>query len=88
MRAYTLNGRAAAYAGLGEFDRALSEFEKSISFCPQNAWVYYNRAEAYENRGDKAKAIADYKLALTMKSPKLNTLKRKYAETKLKTLFR
>ena len=87
VRAYILNGRGAAFAGLGEFDRALDEFEKSISLCPQNAWVFYNRAEAYENRGAKAKAVADYKLALTLSNPKLNTRKRKYAEVKVKALL-
>lgn len=86
LRAFALNGRAAAYAGLGEFDRALSEFEKSITLCPQNAWVYYNRAEAYERRGRTAEALENYKLALTMKSPRLNALRRQNAELKIKTL--
>jgi tetratricopeptide (TPR) repeat protein len=87
VQAYSLSGKAAAHAGLGDFDRALGEFEKSISLCPENAWVYYNRAEAYENRGDRARAIADYKLALRMNNPKLPILKKRYAETKLKTLL-
>ncbi|HEV2195626.1 MAG TPA: tetratricopeptide repeat protein [Candidatus Acidoferrum sp.] len=86
LRAFALNGRAAAYAGLGEFDRALTEFENSILLCPQNAWVYYNRAEAYERRGRTAEALENYKLALTMKSPSLNALRRQKAELKVKTL--
>jgi tetratricopeptide (TPR) repeat protein len=53
----------------GDFDRALSEFENSIILCPQNAWVYYHRAEAYERRGRTAEALENYRLALTMKSP-------------------
>jgi tetratricopeptide (TPR) repeat protein len=87
VQAYVLNGRAAGYGARGEFDRALNEFEKSISLCPENAWVYYNRALTYEHRGDNASAAADYKRALAMKSPKLNTLRRKYAETKVKALL-
>lgn len=86
LRAFMLNGRAAAYAGLGDFERALSEFENSIMLCPQNAWVYYNRAEAYERRGRTAEALENYKLALTMKSPRLNALRRENAELKVKTL--
>jgi tetratricopeptide (TPR) repeat protein len=86
LRAFALNGRAASYAGLGEFDRALSEFENSILLCPQNAWVYYNRAEAYERRGETANALENYKLALTMKRPKLNAQRRRNAELKVKTL--
>ncbi len=60
---------------------------QSPHYCPENAWVYYNRAEAYENRGDRARAIADYKVALRMNNPKLPILKKRYAETKLKTLL-
>lgn len=88
LRAFALNGRAAAYAGLGEFDRALSEFENSILLCPQNAWVYYNRAGAYERRGQTTEAFDNYKLALTMKNPKLNALRRQKAGQKVKTLLR
>lgn len=88
LRAFTLNGRAAAYAGLGEFDRALAEFENSILLCPRNAWVYYNRAEAYERRGKTAEALDNYSLALTMNSPRLNALRRQKAEIKIKTLYR
>ena len=88
LRAYTLNGRAAAYAGLGEFDRALSEFENSILLWPRNAWVYYNRAEAYERRGRTAEALDNYRLALTMNSPRLNASRRQKAEQKVKTLYR
>ncbi|HKD49885.1 MAG TPA: tetratricopeptide repeat protein [Candidatus Acidoferrum sp.] len=86
VRAFTLNGRAAAYSGLGEFDRAISEFEKSILLRPHNAWVYYNRAEAYERRGKIPEALENYKLALTMKRPKLNATRRENAELKVKTL--
>jgi tetratricopeptide (TPR) repeat protein len=69
VQAYSLNGRAVAHAGLGNFERALEEFEQSISLCPDNAWVYFNRAMAYENTGQKAKAVADYKLALQKTIP-------------------
>jgi tetratricopeptide (TPR) repeat protein len=85
-QAYSLNGRAVAHAGLGDFERALEEFEQSISLCPDNAWVYFNRAIVYENKGQKAKAVADYKLALQKTIPRLTVLKRRYAETKAKTL--
>ncbi len=76
-KAYVLNGRAAAYAGLGESDRSQEEFDQSVALCPKNAWVYFNRAEAYERRGDMKHAIENYKLSLTMSEPRLNVLKRK-----------
>lgn len=87
VRAYSLNGRAVAHAGLGDFEHALAEFAESMSLCPDNAWVYFNRATVYENKGENAKAVADYKLALQKTNPRLTVLKRKYAEFKARTLI-
>ena len=87
VKAYSFNGKAVAHAGLGDFERALDEFERSIALCPDNAWVYFNRAMFYENEGSKAEAIADYKLALQKTSPRLSALKRKYAEVKVKAII-
>jgi tetratricopeptide (TPR) repeat protein len=83
---HILNGRASAYAGLGEFDRAAQEFAQSIELCPRNAWVYFNQAEAYEKRDDTKHAVANYKLSMEINEPRLSLLKRKYAETKLRAL--
>ena len=88
FEAFARNGRAASYAGLGDLGRALEEFGKSIDLCPENAWVYYNRAEAYQNHGDWKSAVEDYKLALAKKRPKLTSLKRARAETALNALGR
>jgi len=86
FEAFARNGRAATYAGLGDFGRALEEFVKSIDLCPENAWVYYNRAEAYQNHGDRKNAVENYKLALAKKGPKLTSLKRVHAENVLNAL--
>jgi tetratricopeptide (TPR) repeat protein len=86
MKAYALNGRAAAYAGLGESERAHEDFARSVGLCPKNAWVYFNQAVALERWGDINAAIVNYKRSLTMNEPKLNLLKRTHAETKLKML--
>jgi tetratricopeptide (TPR) repeat protein len=86
-QAYIQNGRAAAFAGLGDFDRALVEFDESVSECPHNAWVYYNRAHAYDVRGEQGKAIVDYRLALVEKEPRLSTHKIERAETRLRDLL-
>jgi tetratricopeptide (TPR) repeat protein len=85
LEAYIRNGRAATYAGLGEFARALEEFEKAISLCPENAWVYFNRAEAYRKQGDQVNAAQNYRLALAKKQPKLTSLKRAHAQRMLNT---
>jgi tetratricopeptide (TPR) repeat protein len=86
VHAYSFNGRAVAHAGLGDFERAMAEFYRSISLCPENAWVYFNRAMVYEKKGQLAKAMSDYTLSLQKTMPKLSVLKRKYAEVKVKTI--
>jgi len=86
FEAFARNGRAAAYAGLGDFGRALEEFGKSVELCPENAWVYYNLAEAYQNHGDRKNAVENYKLALVKNKPKLTLRKRTRAETALRAL--
>ncbi len=86
VEAYSFNGRAVAHAGLGDFERAMAEFDRSISLCPDNAWVYFNRAKMYENKGQLEKAKSDYELSLQKNTPKLSVLKRKYAEVKIKTI--
>jgi tetratricopeptide (TPR) repeat protein len=86
FEAFARNGRAAAYAGLGNFAGALAEFDKSVGLWPENAWVYFNRAEAYRRQGDLGNAAENYSLALTKKQPKLTRLKRSHAEEMLRSL--
>jgi tetratricopeptide (TPR) repeat protein len=86
FEAFGRNGRAATYAGLGDFGRALEEFAKSVELCPENAWVYYNLAEAFQDHGDQKNAVENYKLALSKKKPKLTARKRTRAETALRSL--
>ena len=86
VQAYSFNGRALAHAGLGDFERALSEFDRSIFLCPENAFVYFNRALVYENKGRHNEAVAEYKISLQKNTPKLTTLKQKYAEVKSELL--
>lgn len=81
------NGRAAAFAGLGDFDRALTEFDASLAACPHNAWTYYNRAHAYDVRGERDKAIIDYRLALVKGEPRLSGSKMERANARLRDLL-
>ncbi len=87
VQAFSFNGRALAHAGLGDFERAMAEFDQSISLWSDNARVYFNRATVYEKKGYLEKAVADYTLSLQRNLPKLNLLKKKYAEVKVKTLI-
>src|SRR5260370_20947309 len=86
FRAYALDGRAATLAAMGEFEKAFSDFEASIALCPNNAWVYYNRAKAHDLRRKNDTAIADYKMALEKTDPKLNLLKIEDAKKRLREL--
>jgi len=86
VQAYSFSGRALAHGGLGDFESALSEFDRSIFLCPENAFVYFNRAQVYENKGRFGEAVAEYKISLEKNMPKLTPLKRKYAEVKIRTL--
>jgi tetratricopeptide (TPR) repeat protein len=85
VQAYSFSGRALAHAGLGDFEPALSEFDRSIFLCPDNAFAYFNRPMVYENKGRVTDAVTDYKVSLQKNMPKLPALKRKYAEVMVRT---
>jgi tetratricopeptide (TPR) repeat protein len=86
IQAYTFSGSAFAHAGLGELEHALSEFDRSLFLCPDNSFAYFNRAIVYEEKGRFAEALADYQTSLGKARPKLPSIKRKYAEFKIKTI--
>jgi len=86
MEAYIRNGRGLALAGMGETELAFREFESSIALCPDNAWVYFNRALVNDRLVELEKAKSDYQSALTRNDPKLNSLKRKFAERRVEEL--
>jgi tetratricopeptide (TPR) repeat protein len=81
--AYSRNGLGLAYAGLGQFDDALKSFSRSLKDAPNNAWLYFNRAQAYEWMKQLAKAQEDYRLALDKQDPPLPPWKRRRAQEKL-----
>jgi tetratricopeptide (TPR) repeat protein len=86
MRAYALNGRGLAFGGLGKFRDALKDFEASISICPDNAWVYYNRSQVYQWKGDSPKATEDLALALSKQNPRLTPRQVKNAKARMAEL--
>jgi tetratricopeptide (TPR) repeat protein len=49
----------------GDYDRAVRAFTTAIEQDPSDVFPYLKRALAYEKKGDRAAAIADYELALT-----------------------
>jgi tetratricopeptide (TPR) repeat protein len=84
--AFVRNGKGFALAGLGETAHAMNEFETSIGLSPENAWVFYNRAQVNDRAGSRESAVADYEKALSKKSPALNPLRREHAQTRLRDL--
>ncbi len=44
--------------------RAIADFDRAIALRSHFASAYVNRGAAYENKGDKEQAIADFRKAL------------------------
>jgi len=85
-QAYTRNGLGAASAAIGDFGRAFDEFARSVDLQPNNAWVYFNRAQARDKNHDYVNAVADYKKSLVSAEPKLPAYKHKLAESRVQEL--
>jgi len=87
IEAFVHNGRGFALAVLGQNGHAMAEFDQSINLCPENAWVYHNRAQVYDRAGDRKQAISDYERALAKKGPALNPIRKMHAERRLKEIL-
>jgi len=62
--AYT--NRDSTYANLGQFERAIEDYNEAIRLNPNLAMAYNNRGTAYKLKGKKAEAIADFKKVITL----------------------
>jgi tetratricopeptide (TPR) repeat protein len=51
--------RAVAYELIGDIDRAIADYSKTIELAPENAAAYDNRGRAYARKGDYTRALAD-----------------------------
>ena len=56
--------RGAAYAGKGDFDRALADFDRAIQIDPKHLKAYSFRATAHVGKGDLRRAVADLTRAI------------------------
>jgi tetratricopeptide (TPR) repeat protein len=81
--AYALNGRALAKAGLERWNDAFEDFDQSIRYYPENAWVQYNLGRMYDLRGDRRSAIVCFRLALVLRQPRLSPRQRERAQAYL-----
>jgi tetratricopeptide (TPR) repeat protein len=57
--------RANAFAGAGDYDRALADYNQAIVIDPKFVDAYYNRGVVYQMRSEFERAISDYDLAIT-----------------------
>ncbi|UCH93913.1 MAG: tetratricopeptide repeat protein [Candidatus Aminicenantes bacterium] len=51
----------------GKYDEAIEKVSRAIEKDPGTFILYYNRAVAYEKKGEKEKAVLDYKKSLELK---------------------
>ena len=64
--ASTFNNRGIGYAKLGEYERAVKDYDQAIEINPDSESYFYNRAIAYNQLGQNERAIADYDEALRL----------------------
>jgi tetratricopeptide (TPR) repeat protein len=62
--ASAFNNRGVAYEMRGEFDPALSDYNKAIALYPKFATAYANRGDVYSKKNDKERAVTEYRRAL------------------------
>lgn len=65
-RADYFNNRGTYFRKLGQLDRAIEDFDRSVALDPKYHVAYWNRGLAYQDKGDKERAAADYRQALLM----------------------
>src|SRR3989338_8732517 len=60
------NHRGIAYVNKGQFDQAISDYNKALEINPRYAGAYYSRGVAYDSKGQYDQAISDYNKALEL----------------------
>lgn len=86
IEAFVRRGRGVAAAAMGQNELAVAEFDASMALRPENAWVYYSRAQMNERLGRRENALSDYKLALAKKGPALTPIQREDAHVRIRGL--
>ncbi|MDP7085880.1 MAG: tetratricopeptide repeat protein [Dehalococcoidia bacterium] len=66
--ALAYNNRGNAYYYLGEYQRAIQDYDKAIQLDPDYRMAYFNRGNAYDDLGQYQRAIQDYDKACSLDS--------------------
>jgi tetratricopeptide (TPR) repeat protein len=64
---FPYNNRGIAYSDMGQYDRAIEDFNKVIAMNPDYPLVYNNRGIAFSRRGLYDNAIEDFSRAIALK---------------------
>lgn len=59
-------GRGFVYHGLGQYQRAVEDYDQAIRLNPKVAWTYYWRGLSYVGLGQYQRAIEDYDQAIRL----------------------
>jgi len=62
----TCENRGYAYDELGEYQRALQDYDRAIELDPNYAKAYHNRGIAYDELGEYQRALQDYGCAIEL----------------------
>jgi tetratricopeptide (TPR) repeat protein len=67
-RADIFAARGYAYHRMGEYQKALADYDQAIGLDPADSYALYNRGLIYHRFGDRQRAIADYSASLKLRS--------------------
>jgi tetratricopeptide (TPR) repeat protein len=64
--AFAHYNRGLAWLEMGEYDRAIADFDVSVRLDPTSAWTFNNRGSAWYAKADFDRAIADFDQAIRL----------------------
>jgi tetratricopeptide (TPR) repeat protein len=73
----------------GRFDKAITDFDKSLELFPGNPVAYIYRGESFKGKGEYEKAIDDLEIFLKIApgSPNANIIRNEIEELKISFLL-
>ncbi|MCK5450126.1 MAG: tetratricopeptide repeat protein [Candidatus Omnitrophica bacterium] len=71
---FTFNNQGAAYYGLGDFEKSIEAYNRSLSIKP-NAIAYYDKGAVYSLEKRKEESLNNLKLAIELDTNQKNKAK-------------